>query len=707
MDIQVNIISASNLYKQSIIWLPDPFCILTIDGEQTKTTSIAKRTLNPYWNQDFDFRVQATSVLTVQVFDQSKWKNSRNQGFMGVANYSLSNFRTTDEMLKLDLLSSNSRESVSGSVQVRISVISPSLSRPISNFNAPTSVTVSAGSSVANSSRPSSSYRNPTTTATAAAGNSLQVPSKYPVTSSTNSSMSSLEDALGPLPSGWERRVDHLGRTYYVDHNTRTTTWHRPRSSSTDINNDERERDRHNHLFLPGDDAQSSSVNQTPTRSTAQELATNMQNLNVDAITASQLADIPLPAGFEMRHTPEGRPYFVNHTTRTTSWVDPRRSMAGRPLTTSAGTGSSNAATATNTAQQLAIAQQQSLQTLGPLPSGWEMRITNTGRIYFVDHTSKITTWDDPRLPSAVDENVPQYKRDFRRKLVYFRSQQSVRPLPGQNQIVIRRDNIFEDSFREIMKFQATELKRRLMIKFEGEEGLDYGGLSREFFYLLSHEMFNPFYCLFEYSAHDNYTLQISPHSDINPEHLSYFEFIGRVVGLAIFHQRFVDAFFVPAFYKMLLQKSVNVEDLEGIDADLYRSLKWTLDNPIEGVLDLTFAVDDVKFGEVISVDLKAGGKEISVTDENKKEYVELVAEWRIRKRVSDQMKAFGKGFFDIIPREMIEIFDERELELLIGGISDLDMQDWKNNTEYRNYKETDDQIKMFWEVIILNLGCK
>jgi E3 ubiquitin-protein ligase NEDD4 len=127
------------------------------------------------------------------------------------------------------------------------------------------------------------------------------------------------------------------------------------------------------------------------------------------------------------------------------------------------------------------------------------------------------------------------------------------------------------------MRYPAAELKKRLMIKFQGEEGLDYGGLSREFFFLLSHEMFNPFYCLFEYSAHDNYTLQINPHSDINPDHLRYFEFIGRVVGLAIFHRRFVDAFFVTAFYKMLLQKKISLADLESCDADLYRSLKWTL----------------------------------------------------------------------------------------------------------------------------------
>ena len=63
--------------------------------------------------------------------------------------------------------------------------------------------------------------------------------------------------------------------------------------------------------------------------------------------------------------------------------------------------------------------------------------------------------------------------------------------------------------------------------------------------------MFNPFYCLFEYSAHDNYTLQINPASGVNPEHLNYSKFIGRCLGLGIFHRRFLDAYFVTAWMKL------------------------------------------------------------------------------------------------------------------------------------------------------------
>ncbi len=89
--------------------------------------------------------------------------------------------------------------------------------------------------------------------------------------------------------------------------------------------------------------------------------------------------------------------------------------------------------------------------------------------------------------------------------------------------------------------------------------------------------MFNPFYCLFEYSATDNYTLQINPASGVNPVHLNYFKFIGRCPGLAVFHHRFVDAYFITSLYKMVLGKKIALSDLESVDAELHRSMTWVL----------------------------------------------------------------------------------------------------------------------------------
>ncbi|KAI4201802.1 MAG: hypothetical protein LQ350_003002 [Teloschistes chrysophthalmus] len=502
---------------------------------------------------------------------------------------------------------------------------------------------------------------------------------------------SSFSDSQGRLPAGWERRDDQLGRTYYVDHNTRTTTWSRPsatyneREQRTAIEaNTQLERRAHQNRMLPEDRTGTSSPSLTEQPPPNHGNTANAVSMMATGATTAGTGE--LPAGWEQRHTPEGRAYFVDHNNRTTTWVDPRRQQYIRMY-------------GNNPNNNNTTIQTQPVSQLGALPSGWEMRLTNTARVYFVDHNTKTTTWDDPRLPSSLDQNVPQYKRDFRRKLIYFRSQPALRILSGQCHVKVRRGHIFEDSYAEIMRQSASDLKKRLMIKFDGEDGLDYGGLSREFFFLLSHEMFNPFYCLFEYSAHDNYTLQINPHSGINPEHLNYFKFIGRVVGLAIFHRRFLDAFFIGAFYKMVLRKRVTLADMEGVDHAYHKSLTWMLDNSVNGVLDYNFSTEDEEFGERRTVELKPGGEDIEVTDENKKEYVELITEWRIQKRVEQQFDAFVAGFNELIPPDLVNVFDERELELLIGGIADIDVADWKKHTDYRGYEETSPVIQNFWKV--------
>lgn len=650
-SISVKLVAAESLYKRDVFRSPDPFAVLTIDGYQTKSTAAAKKTLNPYWNETFKFNdITENSILTIQVFDQKKFKK-KDQGFLGVVNVRIgdvlghldedttSSNGSREETITRELKRSNDSTAVSGRLIVVLSSTTTSAgtattqtaassatanSNTTNNASASnTSTTRTSGhttpSTVTNASRQdnlttgssttnTSGAHTPRPTAQAVESTLQSGTNANAVASTTNTAAntrqySSFEDQYGRLPPGWERRTDNFGRTYYVDHNTRTTTWKRPTLDQTEQErgnqmnaNTELERRQHRGRTLP--DGSSNSISEPSSTSGAVSVqvggssttpAINGTAAAAFAATGATTSGLgELPSGWEQRFTPEGRAYFVDHNTRTTTWVDPRRQQYIRTYGP------------TNT-----TIQQQPVSQLGPLPSGWEMRLTNTARVYFVDHNTKTTTWDDPRLPSSLDQNVPQYKRDFRRKVIYFRSQPALRILPGQCHIKVRRKNIFEDAYQEIMRQSPEDLKKRLMIKFDGEEGLDYGGVSREFFFLLSHEMFNPFYCLFEYSAHDNYTIQINPNSGINPEHLNYFKFIGRVVGLGVFHRRFLDAFFVGALYKMMLRKKVILQDMEGVDADVYNSLNWMLENSIDGVLDLTFSADDERFGEVVTVDLK------------------------------------------------------------------------------------------------------
>ncbi|KNE55628.1 hypothetical protein AMAG_01515 [Allomyces macrogynus ATCC 38327] len=660
-SIRLTVIAADGLYKRDVFRLPDPFAVVTVDGAQTQTTAVIKKTLNPYWNESFELEVTASSVIAVQIFDQKRFKRAGNQGFLGVVNVQVGQVLNldsadADEMLTLELKKSQSVDVVRGKVIINLSTMVMGANRAAPVATASSSAANGAGAATAStaSSTPSS----------APPGASVQGNG-----ASNHGSFSSTSDHLGSLPPGWERRIDHLGRTYYVDHNTRTTTWNRPAVNAT-ANNVELERQRHNERSLPGEQR-----NQSPAQ-------TPQTGLHISTQTTEGQG--PLPPGWESRMTPEGRVYYVDHNTRATTWVDPRRQQTVRMYNASSSS----------------TVQQQSVSQLGPLPSGWEMRLTSTGRVYFVDHNTKTTTWDDPRLPSSLDEGVPQYKRDFRRKLIYFRSQPQMRPLQGQCKIKVSRNAIFEDSYNEIMRLPVAELKKKLVIIFDKEDGLDYGGLSREFFFLLSHEMFNPFYCLFEYSAHDNYTLQINPNSSINAEHLNYFRFIGRIVGLAIFHRRFLDAFFVVSFYKTILKKKITLADMESVDADFHRSLEWMLNNDITDILDLTMSTEDNRFGEVVTIDLVPGGRDIPVTEENKREYVEKITEWRIVKRVEEQSNAFRQGLFDFVPEDLITVFDERELELLIGGLAEIDVDDWVKHTDYRGYTESDEVVLWFWKCI-------
>jgi E3 ubiquitin-protein ligase NEDD4 len=175
---------------------------------------------------------------------------------------------------------------------------------------------------------------------------------------------------------------------------------------------------------------------------------------------------------------------------------------------------------------------------------------------------------------------------------------------------------------------------------------------------------------------------------------------VGRCIGVAIYHQRFLDAFFVSSFYKALLGRKFTLADMESVDSDVHRSLTWMLENDITDILDLNMTVDDERFGERITYELMPGGADIEVTEENKKEYVDLLCEWRCSRRIADQIKAITTGFYEVIPRDLISVFDERELELLIGGIADVDVDDWQRNTLYRGFSAEDAVIKWFWEFI-------
>ncbi|XP_060597868.1 E3 ubiquitin-protein ligase HECW2-like isoform X3 [Ruditapes philippinarum] len=319
-------------------------------------------------------------------------------------------------------------------------------------------------------------------------------------------------------------------------------------------------------------------------------------------------------------------------------------------------------------------------------------------------HTSPNTMVTDTARSNV---RVPApYKRDFHAKLRNFYrklEQKGHGQGPGKLKMMVRRDHVLEDSFNKIMSTPKKELqKSKLYITFTGEEGLDYGGPSREFFFLLSRELFNPYYGLFEYSANDTYTVQVSPMSAFVENCHEWFRFAGRVLGLALIHQYLLDAFFTRPFYKFLLRVPCCLADVEAYDAEFHQSLTWVKENDISELdMDLFFSVNEEVFGQVTERELKQNGKNIPVTEKNKKEYIERMVKWRLERGVTEQMESIIKGFHEVLDPRIVSVFDARELELVIAGTVEIDINDWRKNTEYRSgYHNLNQVIIWFWEAI-------
>ncbi|KAI1902129.1 hypothetical protein AGOR_G00041530 [Albula goreensis] len=297
------------------------------------------------------------------------------------------------------------------------------------------------------------------------------------------------------------------------------------------------------------------------------------------------------------------------------------------------------------------------------------------------------------------------YRRDFEAKLRNFYRKLEAKGYgqgPGKIKLIISRDHLLEGTFNQAMAYSRKELQRnKLYITFIGEEGLDYSGPSREFFFLLSQELFNPYYGLFEYSANDTYTVQISPMSTFVENHLEWFRFSGRILGLALIHQYLLDAFFTRPFYKALLRLATDLSDLEYLDEEFHQSLQWVKDNDITDILDLTFTVNEEVFGQVTERELKSGGANIQVTEKNKKEYIERMVKWRVERGVVQQTEALVRGFYEVVDSRLVSVFDARELELVIAGTAEIDLNDWRNNTEYRGgYHDGHIVIRWFWGAV-------
>uniref|UniRef100_A0A3B3Y3G6 HECT-type E3 ubiquitin transferase n=1 Tax=Poecilia mexicana TaxID=48701 RepID=A0A3B3Y3G6_9TELE len=498
------------------------------------------------------------------------------------------------------------------------------------------------------------------------------------------------------LPRGWEMKHDHSGKPFFVDHNCRATTFIDPRlpvqSSRPSLLSHRQHltRQRSHSAGEVGEETHHPGPPVLPRPSSTFTSASRGQCQEVVPVAYNDkiVAFLRQPNIFEILQ--ERQPDFSrNHVLREKVQLIRTDGVSG--LTRLSGDA--------DLVILLSLFEDEVMSYVPPhallLPSYCQS-----------PRGSPVSSPQNSPGPQRANARAPApYKRDFEAKLRNFYRKLETKGYgqgPGKLKVTIRRDHLLEDAFNQIMCYSRKDLQRsKFYVSFVGEEGLDYSGPSREFFFLVSRELFNPYYGLFEYSANDTYTVQISPMSAFVDNHHEWFRFSGRILGLALIHQYLLDAFFTRPFYKGLLRIPCDLSDLEYLDEEFHQSLQWMKDNDIEDMLDLTFTVNEEVFGQITERELKPGGGNIPVSEKNKKEYIERMVKWRIERGVVQQTESLVRGFYEVVDARLVSVFDARELELVIAGTAEIDLSDWRSNTEYRGgYHDNHIVIRWFWAAV-------
>ena len=266
----------------------------------------------------------------------------------------------------------------------------------------------------------------------------------------------------------------------------------------------------------------------------------------------------------------------------------------------------------------------------------------------------------------------------------------------------IRRSHLMQDALEEIGRQNEHDLHKPLKVNFIGEEGVDAGGVKKEFFQLLCETVMQPDYDLFVYHE-ESRTYWFNGQS---LESEADFMLIGLVFGLAIYNSVILDVHFPLCLYKKLLGQDVGIKDLEQMQPDVARSLKklleWSGPGSVEDVFCATFVVDQPKgFGETTAVELVPGGSDLAVTEENRRRYVDLYVDFVLNESIRAQFNAFRRGFLLLTDGPVLALFRAEELEVLVCGTPHLDFKALQENARYEGGYESGTQVvQWLWQVL-------
>eukprot|EP00522_Entomoneis_paludosa_P008036 CAMPEP_0172451340 /NCGR_PEP_ID=MMETSP1065-20121228/9426_1 /TAXON_ID=265537 /ORGANISM="Amphiprora paludosa, Strain CCMP125" /LENGTH=1372 /DNA_ID=CAMNT_0013203291 /DNA_START=50 /DNA_END=4168 /DNA_ORIENTATION=- len=264
--------------------------------------------------------------------------------------------------------------------------------------------------------------------------------------------------------------------------------------------------------------------------------------------------------------------------------------------------------------------------------------------------------------------------------------------------LAIDRKHLLTQTLQKISGASHVELRKSLKIVFKGEDGVDAGGVLREFMYLLSHQLFDASTGMWSSHFDESGTTWFNGDCTWNDE--GYY-LVGVLTGLAVYNDVILDVHFPRAVYRKLLGYTLGLEDM--VDEETRNGLQQLLNyegDDVEDIFCLSFEHTWMDLGIERKVELKPGGADIPVTSQNREEYVMLYVKWLLVDSIHAQYEAFERGVMQVLESSSLDLLQPEELELLLVGSPDLDIDAWEQNTTYEGFEADSPVIRNFWRFV-------
>lgn len=265
--------------------------------------------------------------------------------------------------------------------------------------------------------------------------------------------------------------------------------------------------------------------------------------------------------------------------------------------------------------------------------------------------------------------------------------------------MAIDRQYMLQQTLQAVACAAPGELRKSLKVVFKGEDGVDAGGVTKEFFQLLVVQLFDINTGMWSTDFGDGLHTWFNADCTWNQD--GYY-LVGILVGLAFYNSVILDVHFPQAIYRKLLGLPLGLEDM--VDPEVQRGLQQLLDyegDDIEDIFCLTFEVTWNSLGMERKKELKSGGANIPVNNDNKEEYVMLYVKWLLVDSVQSQYHEFERGFMQVMDGSSLDLLRPEELELLVVGTPELDFDALERNTEYEGgFEKESAVVKNLWRFV-------